>query len=79
MHGGWMQVFNMSHLLHAFNAWASGVYCAKPSVHCAHHSLGAEAKVDYQARQVSQCMGGIYSVYRKFAPHPNTNFSIHML
>ena len=32
--GGWMQVFDMSHLLHAFNAWASGVYCAKQPAHC---------------------------------------------
>lgn len=77
--GGWMQVFKvfkMLHMLPAFNAWASGVYCAKRPAHCEHYSVVAEARGEYQARQFSQCMAG---ENRQFVAHPNTDFSTHML
>jgi hypothetical protein len=59
MHGsGWVQNFGMLHLLHAFSVWDSIVYCAKLGARCAHHFVGAEARADYQTRQISQCRGG---------------------
>ena len=49
MHGGgWVQNFDILHLLPAFNAWDSGLYFAKLCVHCAYRSLSAEARADYQ-------------------------------
>ncbi len=82
MHGsGWVQNFGMLHLLHAFSVWDSIVYCAKLGARCAHHFVGAEARADYQTRQISQCRGGGRGliVHSQFVPHPNTDFSINML